>query len=524
MKTLTLLVMILASVDTTLAQQQDPPEGARIASVQVSGFELNKLSPGLQDRIVKLEGTPLSRQLLRDLAAQIEAEQLRYVAAFRVTADPDGSARVVFVVARLRDPEHQADINTKYLVEEVRVMGVSDSAIDSQLRDEMNALAGKALDADQAERIEARLKAAFPDYDVWRRTRRGTEQGKVIIVFQLERTEASRWLRFEPALSHFTFHSDQGWSGFLETPIVTRNIKITPMFAMDTTDDLLEEYSGLGIRFEARKLGTERLGVSLEGTWWNQDWREQTLAALALNAGIPGAYEERSTFTPMVSFAITRQLRVSGGVSIAELEPLTLLDVEDSLLRSTMANAMVGSIGFDLRPCCVRRTRGQPRPAGLQHDMAAAFTVRSGTRSLESDYEYTRSLAQASYAMSLGKHRVIVSSMGGVIDGNAPLFERFALGDSRTLRGWDKYEISPAGGDRMFHASVEYRFSPFTLFVDTGSVWDTGFDPRFRVSAGFGLNAGPFYMTLAMPVNTDNLRAVFMMGLRFSTALGVGKY
>ena len=517
MKTLTLLVMIVASVGTPAQQQQqDPPDGTKIAFAQVSGIDTDKLSPGLLERIARLADAPLDRQQLRDLAGQIEAEQPRYVAAFRVTSQPDGTARVVFLVARMRDPEHQANINTKYIVEDVKVRGVSDSRIDTQLRDEMNALAGKMLDSDETERIEARLKASFPDYDIYRRTERGSEQGKVKVVFVLLRSEQSRWLRFEPSMSNLTFHSDQGWGAFLELPIIARDFKITPMVPIDTTEELLEEYTGFGIRFEARKLGTERLGLSLEGIWYNQDWRDQTLAAVALNAALPGLYEERSGFTPMVSFAITPQLRVSGGVSINELDPI---ESELELRSSTMANAMVGSVGYDLRS---RGTR--TNTIGFRHDVSAAFTVRKGARSLESDYEYTRSIAQASYMLSQGRHRVLVSGMGGVIDGTAPMYERFALGDSRTLRGWDKYEISPAGGDRMFHTSVEYRFNPFAVFIDTGSVWNTRVDPKWRVSAGFGLQAGPFYMTLAMPVNTDELKAVFLIGLRFSAGVGFRKY
>jgi hypothetical protein len=276
-------------------------------------------------------------------------------------------------------------------------------------------------------------------------------------------------------------------------PIGGRNIRVTPLFAIDTTDDLLEEYSGLGLRFEARKLGTERLGLSLEGTWFNQNWREQTFFALALNPTVPSLYSERSTFTPMVSFAITQQLRISGGVSIAELEPLETLI---PLPHSTMANVAIGSIGYNFR---------QRDSGGARHTVDAAFTLRAGTSSLESDYDYTRSLGQAEYLFGHKDHTVLVSGMGGVINGDAPMFERFALGDARTLRGWDKFQISPIGGNRMFHASVEYRFKWVQVFADTGSVWSDGTERKVRASAGFGLLAGPVYMNLGIPLNTDDL-------------------
>jgi outer membrane protein assembly factor BamA len=111
-----------------------------------------------------------------------------------------------------------------------------------------------------------------------------------------------------------------------------------------------------------------------------------------------------------------------------------------------------------------------------------------------------------------------VSSQFGGITGDAPLFERFSLGDSRTLRGWDKYDIAPAGGDRMFYASAEYRYGVLALFLDSGSVWDDGTDSRVRFSTGFGFTPGPVFFMVGFPLNTDEFRAVFTMGIRFSTA------
>ena len=114
--------------------------------------------------------------------------------------------------------------------------------------------------------------------------------------------------------------------------------------------------------------------------------------------------------------------------------------------------------------------------------------------------------------------------MFGGITGEAPLFERFSLGDSRTLRGWNKYDIAPAGGDRMFHASLEYRYRMLALFLDSGSVWDTGTNRKVRFSTGFGITPGPVFFMVGFPLNTDEFRAVFTMGVRFSTVfVGINK-
>jgi outer membrane protein assembly factor BamA len=109
--------------------------------------------------------------------------------------------------------------------------------------------------------------------------------------------------------------------------------------------------------------------------------------------------------------------------------------------------------------------------------------------------------------------------MAGAITGRAPLFERFTLGDSATLRGWDKYDIAPVGGERIIYSSVEYRYTGLALFLDVGSVWDADAESKLRVSAGFGFHAGPAFLVVGFPLNTDNLRTVVTLGLRIP---GVG--
>jgi outer membrane protein assembly factor BamA len=175
-----------------------------------------------------------------------------------------------------------------------------------------------------------------------------------------------------------------------------------------------------------------------------------------------------------------------------------------------MANAAVVSIGYE---------RQWKQDDGHTRRLDAAFTVRAGSAALESDLVYRRYLGQGAYWHRWARHMVIVTGMAGGITGDAPLFERFSLGDSRTLRGWNKYDIAPAGADRMFHASVEYRYRGLALFLDSGSVWNRDTDRRFRVATGLGFHPGPVFFTVGFPVNTDELRAVFTMGISLSVGM-----
>jgi outer membrane protein assembly factor BamA len=170
-----------------------------------------------------------------------------------------------------------------------------------------------------------------------------------------------------------------------------------------------------------------------------------------------------------------------------------------------MANAAVASIDFDRR---------WEDDTDAKHHFAAGFGVRAGSRELESDLSYRRYFGQGSYRFGLGRHQVQATALAGGITGDAPLFERFTLGDSNTLRGWDKYQIAPAGGDRVVYSSVEYRYTGVAMFLDVGSVWDAGTERRVRVSAGFGFHGGPAFLVVGFPLNADSVRAVVAVGLR----------
>jgi outer membrane protein assembly factor BamA len=153
--------------------------------------------------------------------------------------------------------------------------------------------------------------------------------------------------------------------------------------------------------------------------------------------------------------------------------------------------------------------------SGFEQDFAGHYSLRSATRILDSEFVYSRHLATADYALSRNQHYFGVHFIGGSIGGRAPLFERFSFGNSSTLRGWNKFDVAPLGGDRAAHGSLEYRYKKLQLFYDVGSVWDAGREARVRHGIGFGLaSKSGFFASLAFPVRLKNVAPVFMIGFR----------
>jgi hypothetical protein len=505
MRTLTKLLLCLllglAAPLPAAAQEGEPPDGTRVATAEVSGIDTGDLSPGLRRDIDALAGKPLARSDVTQLARRIEEERPEVIVAVRVVGAPGDEARVVFLVARISDDANLgSNINARYTVESVELDGLKEQEISADLRDRLQALVGTRLDGDATDALIKALEAEKPGYDVSRRIERGTRRGQIRVVFRFSESERLRWIPFTRSRSKYVYHSEQGWSGVHDIPMGGRDHRVTVGFAIDDNDTLVEEYSGVRVRFESRRIGTERVAASLEASWLNSHWRAPTLAALDADPLAPDPYRRRITVEPTLTVALTRRLRASGGVSFSSLE---------SLHRSPdtqMASAVTGGLVYSQRWDRDRRTR---------QDVEVGYSLRASAGGLGGDVSFKRHLGRARYALDSRHNSFIFEVIGGGITGDAPLFERFTLGDSTTLRGWNKFEVAPIGGNRVFHQSLEYRFHGAALFLDAGSVWTQGGERELRTSTGFGFHVDHFFATVAFPLNAANSGATFMMGVRF---------
>ena len=190
--------------------------------------------------------------------------------------DPDGQARVFFVVGRQGERGIDDNVNARYIVEHADITGVPDDELSQALRDDLQALVGKRLDSGEpigcrSDRTGAAALRRLAPHRA--RQRGGPDQARL----RGAEEGAPHWLRFEPLRSNVLYHSDQGWGGFWTSASATGR-SASRRYSPSPTRTISSRISGFGLRFETRKLGTRRLGASFEWSWFDPDWREATLA------------------------------------------------------------------------------------------------------------------------------------------------------------------------------------------------------------------------------------------------------
>jgi hypothetical protein len=391
----------------------------------------------------------------------------------------------------------KTNVNEQYVVEGIELTGISEFRICKALRDDMQKLVGEKFDQEAADELAERLRDQVSDYDITLKVKRGDKEKQVKVVFVAER---NWWKRFDFTVPPVVYHSKEGFSGAIELPLETHHNVFT-FGAVNSADDLLERNAGFRFRYEHRRVGTDRVQIRIDFDTYHQKWNPATEAALEDAPEVPGIYRWRQNFAPSVSLMPIRDLKLSVGTSFERL------NTQYPTPNTETAYAGTADIQYRHRMDSGRSYR---------QDLHASYSLRSATRILESDFIYTRHFATADYTLSMGKNLFGAHFQGGFLIGRAPLFERFSLGNSFAMRGWNKFDIAPLGASRSAHGSLEYRYWPFQVFYDVGAVWNGGERIQVRHGVGFGLafqNGG--FISLAIPVRLHDVVPLFMFGFRF---------
>ncbi len=400
-------------------------------------------------------------------------------------------------VALADDQKPDTNVNSKYDVESVEITGVAQSKVSKALWDDMQKLVGEKYSREAAEALAKKMHKELPNYTITVKAEKGEKPEHLKVVFEAQR---NWWKRFDIALPPVVYDSKEGWNGILELPIDIGPNVFTFSF-VNSADPRLERDAGYGFRYENKKVGTDRLQLRLDFDTYHEQWNPATEAALAVNPDVPGIYRSHQIFAPSLSLIPFRDLKLTVGTSFDRFQ------IQYPATHTQTAYA--GIAGLQYR-------HAWESASGITQRLKATYDLRTATRTLDSEFVYTRHFWTADYTLSKGRNRLDARFQAGSESGTAPLFDRFSLGNSYTLRGWNKFDVAPLGGNRMAFGSLAYRYRPFEVFWDVGTVWDSGQNAQVRHGLGFGLvfHCGAF-MSLAFPVRLDHVTPVFMLGFRY---------
>lgn len=389
----------------------------------------------------------------------------------------------------------ESNVNQRYTIESIAVAGVQVDQIKlpTSLRHRMNALIGRRCDVAALEDLANDLRRELHLQQVSHHLMKGSEPGRVRVDFDVVRKP------IDISVPKFLYNSQQGFTGQVTASTrVGQNSFV--LGATSNGDDLTERFTGVLARYEYSRLGSDRVRFGLGFEDYHEQWNSATKAAAGSNFGL---YRSRRNIAPELTFVVARPLTVSVGTSFEQTES------ENPAIGQRSANALTAEVHYG------HRIEGEQ----AQQTIDGKYDVRVGMAGLGSDYSYARHTFSMRYEVRSGRQIAGDEFAAGAIAGNAPMFERFVLGTSSTLRGWDRYLIDPLGGDRMIRNSLTYgyQFGERTaeVFYDSGALWNVGQPAQLRHAVGVGYRQGVFVLTMAFPIVQGRIEPVFMAGMNY---------
>jgi hypothetical protein len=400
------------------------------------------------------------------------------------------------------NPEQEVNVNTRYTVESVELAGDNPSAISTGLRGELKRLVGARLNPAALDDLATRIRQELHVRAVTHRLLRGQIPEHVRVVFDVRGTPA----KFDASIPKLVYRSDGGFSGLAEGTATVGSQAFT-FGGVSDGDNLAERYTGIVARYEDKRLIGDRVRFRLDFESYREQWDQATANVLdqpAAESDTSGIYRTRQNIEPLLTFVLSRS--GSGFVNLTVGTSFERFQSQFPAARTESANAMVTTLRYH------RRVEGS---GANQQEWDAGYSLRAATNLLGSDLAYARHQGDAHYVYSWGHNQFVDDLTGGEITGRAPLFERFILGNSTMLRGWNRFELDPLGGSRMVANTAEYRYRLFDVFYDSGAIWDQGETAVLRHSVGVGVRQNGMYAALAFPIKEGHIEPVFMVGMNY---------
>ncbi|HTW63816.1 MAG TPA: BamA/TamA family outer membrane protein [Bryobacteraceae bacterium] len=405
------------------------------------------------------------------------------------------------------------NVNSRYTIESINFADHRDYKLSASALDDIQRLIGAKVNTEALDRLAQRLRSDLRAHDVTFKIARGAAPEEVRVLIHVDGAAGV----VDASVPKFVFNSQQGLSGVGEIRASSGPNELTFRMLRDS-DTLIEKFSGIQARYDRFSLAGGRIRLGFEFDAYEDQYDPATLTAIdashpsSLGASLPaglgaGAYGSRLNYEPSATFVLAVPLTFTTGLGFEQLNSLP------SAARPVSANAVINTLRY------LQRWNGA---GGNKQELDAGYSLRAATTLLGSGLAYTRHVAHARYSYARDAQSVEVTIVAGAISGQAPLFERFALGDSAMLRGWNKYDLDPLGGNRLAYGSVTYGYHIMRVFYDAGSVWDQGSAVAVKQSAGIGVSGGlgvfekgAFLLAIAFPFRQDRVTPVLIAGMNF---------
>ena len=390
-----------------------------------------------------------------------------------------------------------ANVNSRYTVESVNVLPMGLKRISAPLRDRLQQFIGARFDQALVNDAAQRIRGELQNLPVTAEVSKGSAPDQLAVTFHVE----TRDRQFDAGVSRFLFQSKENFSYGLDLSYRADSSRYH-LGGLTDSDELVERYSGVNGGYE-RTLGSGRIRLGAEASAWRSQWNSSTETAAA--AAGDSLYRSRVRLQPSATIELFKPLTLQLGVSLERLE------LNSPAARHELSSAVTGTLRF-------QRRWGLASQSGIRQRFEAAYGIRSGTPSLSSDFTFTRHHATSRYGLRAGNQEILASFQSGLLNGRAPLAERFIGGNSHILRGWNRNEIAPFGANRLAQVSVDYRWKRLRLAYDAGSVWLRGGDAPLRqsVAVGFADNLwSGFSLLVAFPLREGRVEPIFIAGMNF---------
>ena len=390
------------------------------------------------------------------------------------------------------------NINSRYTVESVEIGGDTRPKLPQLLREKLESLVGAHFDPAQFDQLARDIRDQLHLRSVQPHILKGTAPNTVRVLLETER----RSVEFDVSVPKFLYHSSQGWSAQAQASTTIARNNVLRFGVLSDGDELTERFAGFNAAYENLDVGSSRVHFALLVQGLHEQWSSSTVRA----DGVAEAdlYRARRNLQPEIVLLISHSTALTLGVSFEHLE------MENPGLPAEAADAIVAGIRYHKK----FESSGSD-----QKELTATYNLRAASKALAGNFGYTRHSATLGYTLKVGRNTFSDEMLAGSVAGKAPLFERFVLGTSSLLRGWDRYEIDPLGGNRVVHNSVDYsyRIEPGSIqvFYDAGVLWNQGQSAPLRHSVGFGYRQSVFSLALAFPLRSGRIDPVFMVGMNY---------